>query len=105
MLSEPRGTMIEAINNYSQYSPSQKQVLITLLNISVNNEAKLTVNDINQATGITRATILTALSVLNKDGVIVIQRTKGNRFTGCELIESKLNNIVLHHKSKQDLIK
>ena len=42
--------MTEAINNYSQFSPNQRKVLITLLSVSVNNQAQITINDINQLT-------------------------------------------------------
>jgi len=97
--------MTEAINNYSQFSPNQRKVLITLLSVSVNNQAQITINDINQLTGVTRATISTALSLFNENGFIQMQKTKGNRFTGCALNQDKFNEIVLHYQARQRLVK
>ena len=92
---------IEAINDYSEFSPEQKVILILLLKVAINNAAKVTINYIHQETKITKATISSTLSFLSKKGFIVVKEQKGNRFTGCEIVSSKLHEILMHYHIKK----
>jgi len=93
----------EAINDYSEFSPKQKIILNLLLKISINNIAKATIKYIHEETKITKATISSTLLFLSKKGFIVMKEQKGNRFTGCEIVTSKLHEILMHYQIKKQL--
>lgn len=96
--------IIDAINDYSSFSPNQKKILAVLVRVSVNNQARITISEINQIAGVTRATISNALAYLESEKFIEMVQMKGNRFVGCNLNENRLKEVILHYEAKQNLI-
>jgi predicted transcriptional regulator len=74
----------------------------TLLKVAINNKVKVTINYIHEQTKITRATISSTLAFLNERGFIMVEKQKGNRFTGCDIVPSKLNEILMHYQIKNN---
>lgn len=99
--SNDKKEIIYAINDYSEFSSNQKKIFEVLVNASVNGICKVTINHIHDKTKATRATISHTLSYLKENGFIKTEY-KGNRFTGCEIVSSKLNEIILHYEAKKN---
>ena len=95
----------QAIDNYSHFSPNQKEVLNILIDMAVDGQVVANINDICAISTSTRSTVSTAISFLNKYGVIENTNTNGIKFTGCLIKQSKLNEIVLHYNKKTNLRK
>ena len=95
----------EAINHYSHFYLNQKKVLSILIDMEIDGQVVATINDILQASDSTRATVSTAIAFLNKYGIIKNTNTNGVKFTGCQIIPSKLNEIIAHYNKKKNLIK
>jgi len=93
--------IINAIYDYSEFSLNQKKIFVTLTNAAVNGICKVTINYIYEKTKVTRATISHTLSYLKENGFIKTEY-KGNRFTGCEIVSSKLHEIILHYEAKKN---
>lgn len=93
--------IIDAINDYSDFSTNQKKIFALLVSTSINNVCKMTINHINEKTKATRATISHTLSYLKENNFIKVHEYKGNRFTGCDIVQSRLHEILLHYKAKK----
>tara|TARA_R110000744_G_C18996944_1_gene521305 strand:+ start:234 stop:560 length:327 start_codon:yes stop_codon:yes gene_type:complete len=93
--------IINAINDYSEFSTNQKKIFVVLVNAAVNYICKVTINYINEETNATRATISHTLSYLKENGFVKLEY-KGNRFTGCEIVSSKLNDLITHYEVKRN---
>jgi len=93
--------IIKAIHDYSEFSSNQKKIFEVLLSAAVNGICKVTINHIHDKTKVTRATISHTLSYLKENGFIKTEY-KGNRFTGCEIVTGKLNEIMLHYVAKKN---
>jgi hypothetical protein len=95
----------QAINSYSHFSPNQKEVLNILIDMAVDGRVVANITDICAISNSTRATVSTAISFLNKYGVIENTNANGIKFTGCLIKQSKLNEIALHYNKKLNLRK
>lgn len=104
-MEEERQIIYDAINSHSQFSPNQREVLCILLNLEVAGEVVASVNDIEKSANSTRATVSTAISFLNKYGVITNTNVNGKKFTGCRINQEKIDEIVAHYKKKKNLIR
>ena len=98
--SSNKTEIINAINDYSDFSVNQKKIFSVLVNAAVNYVCKVTITYIQEQTNTTRATISHTLSYLKENGFVKLEY-KGNRFTGCELVSSKLNDLILHYEAKK----
>lgn len=94
-----------AVKCHSQFSPNQKDVLCILLDLEINGEVVSTVNELQSLSKSTRATISTAISFLNKYGVISNTNINGKKFTGCKFNFDKLEVILAHYNKKKNLIR
>ena len=61
----------QAIDNYSHFSPNQKEVLNILIDMAVDGQVVANINDICAISTSTRATVSTAISFLNKYELII----------------------------------
>jgi len=102
---EDKQEIYNAVKCHSQFSPNQKEVLGILLDLEVNGEVVSTVNEIQQLSKSTRATISTALAFLNKYGVITNTNVNGKKFTGCKINNDKLQELLAHYRKKKNLIR
>lgn len=93
--------IINAINDYSDFSTKQKKIFSLLVSTSINNVCKMTINHINASTQATRATISHTLSYLKENNFIKVHEYKGNRFTGCDIVQSRLHEILQHYNAKK----
>ncbi len=98
-----KSILYKAIKSHSQFSPNQREILCILLDLQINGEVVANVNDIQKLSKSTRATISTAVSFLNKYGVISNTNINGKKFTGCRLKQEKLDEIVAHYDKKEKL--
>ncbi len=76
--------LLKAIDSYDLYTPAAKKVLKTLMDISINNIAIISVKKLTQLSTISRPIVYKALATLQKDNVIerMIQGTsKKSSFT------------------------
>lgn len=91
--------VLNAINNYDLYTNTEKIVLKTLIDISVDNIAVISVKKLTLLSQVSRPMVYKALSTLEKDGVIerVIHGTsKKSSFT---IKQNELYRIIKHYKS------
>ena len=103
---EHNNTLIQdAINNYSHFSPNQREVLNILVDMAIDGQVVASITDIYKISNSTRATVSTAIAYLNKYGVIENTNSNGIKFTGCLIKQSKLNDIVSHYNKKLNLRK
>ena len=100
---EDKQEIYNAVKSHSQFSPNQKEVLSILLDLEVNGEVVSTVNEIQELSKSTRATISTALAFLNKYGVITNTNVNGKKFTGCKINNDKLQELLAHYRKKKNL--
>jgi len=94
-----------AINNHSQFSPNQKEILNILIDLSIDNKVIVDINDIIKLSKSTRATVSTAIAFFNNSGIIGNTNLNGKKFTGCQINQEKLNEIISHYTKKTELAK
>ena len=97
--------LLEAIDNYTQYTLAQRTVLKTLVSISINNIVKTNAEELSKISGITKATIYSSLKLFLKEGII--EKIEGpNRGIGIiKLISSQLDEIQKIFLKKIELLK
>lgn len=105
MNTDNKELLLAAIDDYSVYTPAQRKLLQTLVNLAVDGTVFANVADLMKITNISRATIYTALEMLEKEGAIEISDLKGVKFSSCKLRQSKLNELIHYYLKKQELIR
>ena len=93
-----RQILLDAINNYDLYNNTEKSVLKTLIDISINNVAIVSVKKLTVLSKVSIPMVYKALATLEKDMVVkrVIHGTsKKSSFT---INENKLYEITKHFK-------
>jgi transposase len=96
--------LLEAITNYDLYSSSYKKVLITLITVSIDNVAALSVKSIHKATHIAQNTIYIILRALENDGIITRRSKIGTR-NAYKINQTKLDEILEIYQRKQLILK
>jgi len=91
--------LFDAINNYDLYTNTEKVVLKTLINISIDNVAIISVKKLTVLSNVSRPMVYKALATLERD--VVVERTiygtsKKSSFT---IKQNKLYEIIKHYKS------
>jgi len=97
-------TLYAAIDNYSLLTKSQKTILKSMIQISIDNEVVASIDDLSKLTSTRRATVSAAINMLEKIGIIEVSQITGIRFSTCMLKQSKLNEVVAHHQKKKQLM-
>lgn len=97
--------LIEAIDNYDAYTPKQREILKTLVGISVNDIAIITPLKLTKLLKTTRATIYYGLARLKEDEAITNLKGTKERFNTYRLNNTKLEDILTIHKKKLDFFK
>lgn len=88
--------LLEAIDNYDAYTLKQREVLKTLVGISVNEVAIITPTKLLALLNITKPTIYESLKRLKNDGAIM---KNGHKYT-YRLNPTKLEEIIVGYKKK-----
>ena len=60
----------QAIDDYNILTKSQKKILKSLIQLSVNNEVIITIEELSKINQITRATVTAALELFSKKNII-----------------------------------
>jgi len=94
----------QAIDDYSILTKSQKKILKSLIQLSVNNEVIITIEELSKINQITRATVTAALELFSKKNIITIPNTTGVRFSSCIINQAKIEEIVQHYNNKSKLL-
>ena len=105
MGTENKELLLAAIDDYSVYTPAQRKLLQTLVNLAVDGTIVSSTANLAKAIGATKITIYTALELLKKEGVIEIPESGGTKFSHCRLKQTKLNEITSHYLKKLELSK
>ena len=91
--------LFEAIDNYDIYVESKRRTLKALVNIAVNNIAKITPTALIRLLNVSRPIIYYNIKHLEEDNIIKIEKPSIYR-----LDEAKLKEIVTIYKNKQSVI-
>ena len=94
----------QAIDDYNLLTKSQKKILKSLIQLSVNNEVIITIEELSKINQITRATVTAALALFSKINIITIPDTTGVRFSSCVINPTKIEEIVQHYNNKSKLL-
>jgi hypothetical protein len=94
----------QAIDDYNILTKSQKTILKSLIQLSVNNEVIITIEELSKINQITRATVTAALELFSKKNIITIPNTTGVRFSSCIINQAKIEEIVQHYNNKSKLL-
>ncbi len=100
-----RELLEKAIDNYDVYTPKQREILKTLVGISVNNIAIITPIKLTELLNTTRATIYYALARFKKDEVITSVNEEKERFNTYKLNNTKLEDILTCYKKQMEYFK
>ena len=94
----------QAIDDYNILTKSQKKILKSLIQLSVNDEVIITIEELSKINQITRATVTAALELFSKKNIITIPNTTGVRFSSCIINQAKIEEIVQHYNNKSKLL-
>ncbi len=83
--------LFNAIDNYDLYSKSQRDVLKTLIAVSIDDIASVHKNFLIEKLNLCKTTIYTILTSLENENLIIRKRLKNTRFDSIKSIE-------LHYK-------
>lgn len=93
--------LLEAIEDYTIYTPKQRELLKILVGISVDNIAVITPLALTKLLNTTKATIYHSIKCLTKDGIIQRDNTKSSyRFGEYHLNSEKLKSILTSYENK-----
>lgn len=96
-----KNIVLTAINDYDLYTQRQKKILSTLVSVSVDGVAHISVPSISKVTGLAQNSTYVILRTLEEEGCIVRERNKGQKSNAYKLNETKLNQLVRIHHQKQ----
>lgn len=94
----------EAIKDYEKYNNSQKKLLITLVNITIDGVITTSVLSLSKLIGFTRAMVYNSLAALEEDGSVKKINIKQARVSTFELNYVKLKYIVELYLKKQEFL-
>ncbi len=95
---EDKDSLLKAVDNYDLYTPAEKKVLKTLIEISINNIAIISVKKLTALANISRPIVYKALATLQKDNTIertIHGTSKKRSFT---IKQNKLLEIAQYYK-------
>lgn len=90
-----------AINDYDLYTQKQKRVLDTLVAVSVDGVAHVSVQSISQAINLAQNSTYVVLRSLENESCITRERNKGQKSNAYKLNEVKLDQLVKIYHQKQ----
>ena len=93
-----------AIMDYDLYTSNQKRVLDTLVAVSVDEVAHVSVSSISKAINLAPNTAYVVLRSLENEGFIVRERTQGQKSNAYKLNEAKLDQLVKIYNLKQSAL-
>jgi len=102
---EYNNLVCNAIDDYNIFTKSQKKILKSLVELSVDNKVVATIPELMKINGTTRATVATALDFFKQNSFIDVPDMTGIRFSYCTLNAAKLEEIIKHHQNKIKLLK
>jgi Fe2+ or Zn2+ uptake regulation protein len=97
--------LLKAIDNYDVYTPKQREILKTLIGISVNDIAIITPRELTKLLNTTKATVYYSLTRLKEDEIIINQNGEKERFSIHRLNNTKLDDILTVYKRKTEYFK
>jgi len=97
--------LLKAIDNYDTYPQKQREILKTLIGISVNDIAIITPRELTKLLNTTKATVYYSLTRLKDDEVIINQNREKERFSTFRLNNTKLEDILNIYKRKIEYFK
>ena len=92
--------IIKAIDDYDMYSNNQKKVLKTLVAVSLDNLACVSVSSISEATKIAANSIYVTLRKLENNKCITRERPSGQKTNAYRINMDKINEILNIYKKK-----
>lgn len=90
--------MMKAIEEYSLYTPYQRQLLKSLVALSVNDVAIITPSKLARLTKMTRSAVYYALKRFESDGVVIRKKGQNNLINAFRLDALKLEDILTIYK-------
>ena len=97
--------LLKAIDNYDVYTPKQREILKTLIGISVNDIAIITPRELIKLLNTTKATVYYSLTRLKEDEIIISQNGEKEQFSTYRLNNTKLDDILTIYKRKTEYFK
>ena len=100
-----KNLLIEAIEQDSFYTKTQRRLLKSLVDLEENYIIKCTVFELSQLSGMSRASVYRCIELLNKENVIEIKNTTSNTLSLFSLNNVKLEEIKKNYLKKLSLRK
>lgn len=91
----------EAVNDYDLYTQRQKKVLNTLINVSVDKVAHISVGSISNSINLAPNSTYVVLRSLENEGCITRERSKGQKSNAYKINETKLDQLIKIYHQKQ----
>ena len=92
---------LEAIDHYDMYSNNQKKVLKTLIAVSVDNVAYISVNAIAESIKLAPNSTYVVLRMLENDGCIIRERKQGQKTNAYKINIDKVEHFVKIYQQKK----
>jgi|Laugresbdmm110sn_2_1035109.scaffolds.fasta_scaffold243233_1 predicted transcriptional regulator len=93
--------ILEAIDNYDMYSNNQKKVLKTLVAVSVDSIAYISVNAIAESIKLAPNSTYVVLRCLENDGCITRDRKQGQKTNAYKISTDKVDHFVRIYQQKK----
>lgn len=97
--------LMKAIDSYDAYTPKQREILKTLIGISVNDVAIITPRKLTELLKTTKATVYYSLARLKADEAIISHNEEKERFNTYRLNNTRLEDILTVYKRKMEYFK
>ena len=99
--TDNKALLIEAIDNYDAYTKSQRKILSAFVGLAVNDIIPIKVSSLSEMLQISRFSVYSALSCLEKDRAIIKINTTGSKLPSFKLNHDKLQLIEETYIQKQ----
>ena len=93
-----------AIDDYSLFNKTQKNVLKALIRVDFDGCSIISIKDLCKAVSASSTPVSNALSFLEKEKVIEDIKHRGVVFTGCVINKEKITDIISRYKTKKLLL-
>lgn len=96
--------LMEAIDHYELYTPSERAVLKTLVKLCVDDIAIITVLNLSEISHVSRPIVYNALKSMEEDRVIERTKRYKGRLSCFTVKQNKLNDIIKHHNLRKNIL-
>lgn len=97
--------LFQAIDNYDLLTPSHRIVLKVLLELSIDDEALISIKKLSEMAKVSKPVVYEALTICEKKGFIERAKLAKSRITSFMIKRNKLNDIIKHYDTQENVKK